>query len=132
VALLKQSDATLVQLTTMAAAAVLIWESIRQAPEPWRERLRSAYLLGLLILFLYLIGGQMDTTAYTVGVTIVMFIVGGWLAVWWVKRKGELAQQARAIQARAMQARLQSMAQTQPGVEKLTVEQIKSTFPEVH
>jgi nitrogen fixation-related uncharacterized protein len=83
IAMLKQSDATLVQLATMAAAAVLIWEMLRQVPDRWRERARSLYLVGLLILFAYLIGGQMDTTAYTVGVAIVMFVVGGAAAIWW-------------------------------------------------
>ena len=91
IALLKKSDATLVQLATMAAAAVLIWEELRHVPGRWREPLRSAYLVGLLILFVYLIGGQMDTTAYTVGVTIVMFVVGGALAIWWTVRRAEKA-----------------------------------------
>lgn len=86
-AMLKQSDAALVQLATMAAASVLIWEQMRLVPERWRERVKSAYLLGLLIIFIYLIGGQMDTTAYTVMVFVVMFLVGGALAVWWARRK---------------------------------------------
>ena len=97
VAMLKHSDATLVQLATMAAAAVLIWESMRQAPETWQGHLRSAYLLGLLILFAYELGGQMDTTAYTWAVTILMFVVGGALAVWNVRRK--LARERQASEA---------------------------------
>jgi len=112
VAMLHQSDATLVQLATMAAAAVLVWESLRQAPEPWRERLRSAYLAGLLILFAYLIGGQMDTTAYTVGVTIVTFVLGGALALWWVRRKADKADDAAA--ARYLAERMAMLAKTQP------------------
>jgi hypothetical protein len=131
-ALLKQSDATLVQLATMAAAAVLIWETIRQAPEAWRERLRSIYLLGLLILFYYLIGGQMDTTAYTVGVTIVKFLIGGALAVWVVWRRAEQAAADKRNMDERLKERLKALAQTQSGVETLTQAQIKSTFPEAH
>ncbi len=110
VAMLKQSDATLVQLATMAAAAVMIWENMRRVPEAWRERARTAYLLGLLVLFFYLIGGQMDTTAYTVGVTIVTFLTGGALAVWWVWRKAEKAAEAAR---RDVDERLQAIARTQ-------------------
>jgi len=107
--MLKVSDANLVQLATMAAAAVLIWESMRRVPEPWRERARSAYLVGLLIAFLYLIGGQMDTTAYTVGVAIVMFVVGGSLAVWAAQRRAE-----QEAARRNTDERLQALAQPQP------------------
>lgn len=110
IALLKQSDATLVQLATMAAAAVLIWEMLRQVPERWRELARSMYLFGLLILFGYLIGGQMDTTAYTWGVGFVMFVVGGAAAVWWTMRRANAA----AEQKRNIEIRMQALANTQP------------------
>jgi len=110
IALLKQSDATLVQLATMAAAAVLIWEMLRQVPERWRESARSGYLFGLLILFGYLIGGQMDTTAYTWGVAFVMFVVGGVAAVWWTMRRAEAAVAKR----RDIEMRLEALANTQP------------------
>jgi peptidoglycan/LPS O-acetylase OafA/YrhL len=109
VAMLKQSDSALVQLATMAAASVLIWETMRQAPEPWRERLRSAYLVGLLILFVYLIGGLMDTTAYSWAVTTVMFVIGGALAFWWVQRKSGRDQNAIAEKEKLL-VRLHSIA----------------------
>lgn len=88
-AMLHRSDAALVQLATMAAAAVLIWESLRQVPERWRELARSAYLFGLFLLFTYFMGGSMDTTAYTWAVFVVMFVVGGALAVWVQRRKAQ-------------------------------------------
>jgi len=87
VAMLKESDSTLVQLATMAAAAVLIWESLGRVPEPWQERARSAYLLVLLILFVYLIGGQMNPIGFFVSIAIVFFVAGGSLAVWQVFHK---------------------------------------------
>jgi len=92
VAMLKQSDSTLVQLATMAAAAVLIWESLGRVAEPWQERVRSAYLLGLLILFAYLLGGQMDAVGFFVALSIVLFVAGGSLAVWQVQRRAKPAQ----------------------------------------
>lgn len=111
IALLKQSDATLVQLATMAAAAVLIWEMLRQVPERWRELARSVYLFGLLILFGYLIGGaSVDTTAYTWGVGFVMFVVGGAAAVWWTMRRANAA----AAEKHGIEMRLQALANTQP------------------
>ncbi len=82
IAILKQSDATLVQLATMAAAAVLIWEELRHVPERWREPARTGYLFGLLMLFAYLVGGQMDTLTIARGVLIVGFVLGMGLAVW--------------------------------------------------
>jgi|SRR5579859_3999771 len=81
VAMQRQSDATLVQIATMAAAALLIWESMRQVPEHWRERARSAYLLGLLILYAYLLGGQMSITDWSLLLFGLMFLVGGALAL---------------------------------------------------
>lgn len=83
-----QSDALLTQLATMAVLAVLIWEALRQVPEPWQGRARSAYLLGLMVLYLVLIGGFMETLAYTIAVTVVMFVIGGALGVWLVTRRG--------------------------------------------
>lgn len=109
VAMLKQSDGALVQLATMAAASVLIWETMRQAPEPWRERLRSAYLVGLLILFVYWIGGLMDTTAYIWPVVVVMFVVGGSLALFW--GVAQIGARQNAIAAKeTLRARLHSIA----------------------
>lgn len=111
IALLKQSDATLVQLATMAAAAVLIWETLRQVPVRWREPLRTGYLFGLLILFGYLIGGQMGTTAYTVGLLIMTFVAGGAAAVWLAMRKAE---QSAATAKRNTEIRMQALAQPLP------------------
>jgi hypothetical protein len=110
VAMLKQSDATLVQLATMAAAAVLIWESLRRVAEPWQGRLRSAYLLGLLILFVYLLGGQMDIIGWSIAIGIVMFVVGGSLATWQAISVQRVIDQSH----RADVAREESLAQTQP------------------
>ncbi len=106
IAMLKQSDATLVQLATMAAAAVLIWEMLRQVPDRWREPLRTAYLAGLLILFVYLIGGQMDTLVIIKGVLSLAFVV---MMVLWARHARQ-----RAAQRRDVQMRLEALATTQP------------------
>lgn len=92
IAMLRQSDATLVQLATMAAAAVLIWEMFRQVPDRWREPLRTGYLAGLLILYAYLIGGQMmGNISETVAIVIVMFVAGVALRSLWDKSRAAKA-----------------------------------------
>lgn len=85
--MLKASDAALVQLATMAAAAVLIWEQLRRVPEPWQSRARSAYLFGLSIVFFYFTGASMQANSLTIILFVAMFVVGGGLAAWLGSRK---------------------------------------------
>ena len=108
-AMLHRSDAALIQLATMAVAAVLIWESTSQVPERWRELSRSAYLFGLLILFAYFMGGSMFAWA----MFVVMFAVGGALAVWWQRRQARERQLRDAENAKVL-ARLEA-EEEQPG-----------------
>lgn len=51
--MLRSSDATLVTIATMAACAVLLWESMRRLPEPLGGWLRSAYLVALAMFVLW-------------------------------------------------------------------------------
>jgi len=85
--MLKQSDAALVQLATMAAAAVLIWEQLRRVPEPWQGRARSAYLFGLSLVFVYFTGASMEANSLVMVLFVLTFVVGGSLAIWLGLRK---------------------------------------------
>ncbi len=73
--MLRASDATLVSIFTMAACAVLLWESLRRVPEPLGGWLRSVYLFALVMFLLWSIN-YMSTTAS------VLFIAG--VAVVWI------------------------------------------------
>jgi len=86
IVMLKESDSIIVSLATMAALAVLVWEMLRRVPEPWRDRLRSVCLLAMLIIYIYLMGGAFDKTQFTVALFVVMFAIGGRLAIGFARR----------------------------------------------
>lgn len=84
--MLQASDLVLVQLVTLAACAVLVWERIRQLPEPWRGRVRSLYLVSALLFVLTALAGRIGLPALA-GLLVLAGVIVGGLAVNWRRRK---------------------------------------------
>lgn len=78
--MLRASDQTLVTIATMAACAVLLWESMRRLPEPLGGWLRSAYLFALGMFVLYSLNYTSTTQdiALMVGVAVVWIGATKW------------------------------------------------------
>lgn len=79
--MLRASDQTLVSIFTMAACAVLLWESLRRLPEPMGQWCRSVYLFALCMFLMWSINYPSTTQSVLLlaGVAVVWIGAQRWL-----------------------------------------------------